>query len=88
MKAIMIMATLAGAVTLSALAQPLPAGSPPEAKRTVSWYTAHPEVLPAIKAWCQDDPGHLSLNPDCINAEKAGMEISLRKMNNQLNQAK
>jgi hypothetical protein len=87
-KAITGTASLVGIVTFSALAQPLPAGSPPETKRTVSWYIAHPEVLPALKAWCQDDPGHLSLNPDCINAEKAGMELSLQKMNNQLKQAK
>ncbi len=39
--------------------------------RTISWYMAHTDERKARIKICDDDPGHLENDPDCINAKKA-----------------
>ncbi len=39
--------------------------------RTITWYMAHNDERKTMIAHCDDDPGHLKDDPDCINAKKA-----------------
>jgi len=47
------------------------APSPDEARFTVDYYRAHPEVREAKLAACSNDPGELGRTPDCVNARQA-----------------
>ena len=38
---------------------------------TISWYMAHTDERKARIQVCDNDPGHLTNDPDCINAKKA-----------------
>ena len=44
---------------------------PEEPARTVSWFQGHAEERKAMLAQCQDDPGRLREQPNCINATRA-----------------
>ena len=39
--------------------------------RTISWYIQHTTERKARIQVCDNDPGHLANDPDCINAKKA-----------------
>lgn len=56
-------------------AVPASAPTPP---RTVSWYADNPKARAAMQLACIDDPGRLGSTPDCINAERASVEVALR----------
>lgn len=58
----------------SARAQPLP----PENQRTVEWYAAHPAERAQVRRICLNDPGHLAMSPDCINAKRGDLEAATR----------
>jgi hypothetical protein len=50
-----------------------------ETVQTVDWYKAHEtERLSMIKK-CDANPGELALSPNCINAKKAGNQITVDK---------
>jgi hypothetical protein len=50
--------------------------SPP---KTVTWYADHQRERAQRQLACIDDPGHLALNPDCVNAQQASVEVALRQ---------
>ena len=39
--------------------------------RTVTWYLQHEPERNAMTARCEDDPGRLQGDPDCVNAAAA-----------------
>lgn len=61
-----------------ALAQPAAqaAKTPP---KTVTWYADHRQQRAQVQLACIDDPGHLGSDPDCINADRASVEVALRQ---------
>lgn len=58
-----------------AAAAPPPAPIPVPAIRTVSWFTAHAAERGAKVAACRDNPGVGQNDPECRNAETAGMNV-------------
>jgi len=54
-------------------------GSSPTPPRTVSWYADNPRVRAQVQLACFDDPGRLGRDPDCVNAQKASVEVALRE---------
>lgn len=46
---------------------------PPEDRRTVTWYVAHPAFMHRLLAACRNDPGHAATNADCQNAKHGEM---------------
>jgi hypothetical protein len=50
---------------------PAPQAAATPQDRTISWYMAHETERKARIAVCDNDPGHLKDDPDCINAKKA-----------------
>jgi hypothetical protein len=44
---------------------------------TISWYMAHTDERKATIQRCDNDPGHLQNDPDCINAKKADNQAGL-----------
>lgn len=71
---------------LPVLAAPLPATAQDAAQktppRTVTWYADNPQARAQVELACIDDPGHLANDPDCINAQQAGVEVALRDVKN------
>ena len=55
-----------------AAAQPLP----PENQRTVEWYASHPSERAQVRRICLNDPGHLAMSPDCINAKRGDLSAA------------
>jgi hypothetical protein len=53
---------------------------PPGKDRTVEWYADHTAVRSRIVAACNNDPGHGFGNPDCVNANMAGITLLEREM--------
>lgn len=47
--------------------------------RTVSWYADNPKARAIVQLACIDDPGRLANTPDCVNAERASVEVALRE---------
>jgi hypothetical protein len=47
--------------------------------RTVTWYADHRQERAQVQLACLDDPGHLSRDPDCVNAHEASVEAALRQ---------
>jgi hypothetical protein len=39
--------------------------------RTVEWYKSHTSERKTVLAECKDNPGELSLTPNCVNAKAA-----------------
>ena len=56
-------------VTISAAVACAPA--PDQSLRTVDYFRAHPDVREARLAACWRDPGRLSHEPECVNAQDA-----------------
>jgi len=54
-------------------AQPLP----PESQRTVEWYASHPSERTQVRRICLNDPGHLAMSPDCINAKRGDLAAAI-----------
>ena len=50
----------------------------PTPPRTVSWYADNPQARARVQLACIEDPGRLSGTPDCINAQRASVEVALR----------
>lgn len=46
---------------------------PPEDQRTVEWYRTHPAERAQVRRLCLNDPGHLAMSPDCINAKRGDL---------------
>ena len=71
---------LVALVTGLASAQGVPAqkatATPP---RTVTWYADNPKARAGVQLVCLDDPGRLANTPDCINADRANVEVALRE---------
>lgn len=65
------------ALALTSL-MPVPAGAAGE-PRSVSWYADHPQERAQVQLACFDDPGQLGRDPDCLNAQKASVEVALRQ---------
>jgi len=42
----------------------------------VAWYRANIEAMRAKTAVCNDNPGLIASDPNCVNAEKASIEQS------------
>ena len=59
-----------------AAAQPLP----PENQRTVEWYASHPSERAQVRRICLNDPGHLAMSPDCINAKRGDLSAAAGKV--------
>lgn len=59
-------------IAVPAQAQPLP----PENQRTVEWYATHPAERAQVRRICLNDPGHLAMSPDCINAKRGDLEAA------------
>jgi hypothetical protein len=47
--------------------------------RTVTWYADNPRSRASVQLACLDDPGRLGNTPDCINADRANVEVTLRE---------
>ena len=47
--------------------------------RTVTWYADNPRSRASAQLACLDDPGRLAHTPDCINADRANVEVALRE---------
>jgi hypothetical protein len=54
-----------------------PIANPDAPAGTISWYMAYTDARKATIARCDNDPGHLSNDPDCINAKKADNQVGL-----------
>lgn len=50
----------------------------PTSPRTVSWYADNPQARARVQLACIEDPGRLSGTPDCVNAQRASVEVALR----------
>lgn len=50
----------------------------PTPPRTVSWYADNPQARARVQLACIEDPGRLSGTPDCVNAQRASVEVALR----------
>jgi hypothetical protein len=61
--------TLALSLSLSAFA--IAPAIAAKANHTVPWYLANPVARASILSSCNANPGDLSQNPDCVNAEAA-----------------
>jgi hypothetical protein len=46
--------------------------------KTVTWYADNPRSRAQVQLACMDNPGQLSRNADCINAQQASVEVALR----------
>jgi hypothetical protein len=64
---------------LTAVAPPAGAQTAATPPRTVTWYADNPKSRAAVQLACLDDPGQLGRTPDCINAERASVEVALRE---------
>lgn len=42
----------------------------------VEWYKTHPEERKMMLARCNDNPGELRNDPNCINAKRAALTLS------------
>ena len=47
--------------------------------QTVDWYKAHETERLSMIEKCDANPGELALSPNCINAKKAGNQITVDK---------
>jgi hypothetical protein len=54
-----------------------PIANPSAPAGTISWYMANTDARKATIARCDNDPGHLANDPDCINAKKADNQAGL-----------
>ena len=68
-------AAAAPAAAQQQAAQESAAPTPP---RTVSWYADNPQARARVQLACIEDPGRLSGTPDCVNAQRASVEVALR----------
>jgi hypothetical protein len=69
-------------VLLMAAAMPAQGQGTGQAKtppKTVTWYADHVQQRAQVQLACMDDPGHLSRDPDCVNAHAASVEVALRQ---------
>lgn len=71
-----ILLLAAGPALAQPAAQPGAAKTPP---KTVTWYADHRQQRAQVQLACIDDPGHLGSDPDCINADRASVEVALRQ---------
>jgi hypothetical protein len=68
------------AVAPPAMAQGTGQGTPQKTPpKTVTWYADHQQQRAEVQLACMDDPGHLSRDPDCVNAHAASVEVALRQ---------
>ena len=76
LSAVTFLATFAGQAATQGIVAPSPAASAP---RTVTWYADNPRFRAGVQLACLDDPGRLANTPDCINADRANVEVALRE---------
>ncbi len=43
----------------------------------IDWYMANDDARKTVIATCDNDPGHLQNDPDCINAKKADNQVGV-----------
>jgi hypothetical protein len=43
----------------------------------IDWYMANDDARKTVIATCDNDPGHLANDPDCINAKKADNQVGV-----------
>lgn len=58
---------------------------PQPSYRTVDWYMQNRAEMRATLTLCDNNPGTLRQNPDCINADKAKDRANTRDLIDQLN---
>ena len=66
------------AVPISAAAQATASSTGP-LPRTVSWYADNPRARASVQLACLEDPGRLGKTSDCINADRANVELVTRE---------
>ena len=68
-------------------AEQLPATQADDLKqdRTITWYMAHTDERKARITECDNDPGHLKDDPDCINAKRADNQAGVDNFKSGLN---
>lgn len=69
------MRSLLVALLLALLCSPVFAETPQDVKG-VKWYQEHPEERKAMLDRCNDNPGQLRNDPNCINAIRAALSMS------------
>jgi hypothetical protein len=50
--------------------------------RTVTWFKAHAAERKDKNAACKDNPGVAMHDPECVNAEEAGIQLSVDRFIN------
>jgi len=71
--------TVAFLLTSPAFGQQAGKGTAQTPPKTVTWYADHQQDRARRQLVCIDDPGHLALDPDCVNAQQASVEVALRQ---------